>query len=658
VNEIRTVTLELLRHGSPHNQLLSPLTEYLALCGNYPAVTVRLPFEHQQLVVRLNAMSYQDSQDTRRLQLVDTARLLAQVLSEVPGLIAELSDSTGTGPPLTHLRLIQSASELALVPFELAVGPEGFPGAGQPLVLQSQSPLCVTREMRSSVPPNFQWPREPRILFAAAAPPGFDPVPLEAHLLALRRAIDPWVEKQADGRARAKEIKEHLRVIPRATVGSILDACRAEKITHLHILAHGARVPGRDESYGLVLHKDGDPGAVDIIDGSRLSPVFRTYQDRGSFTLFSPTVVTIAACEGANQGSVLGAGSSSVAHALHTAGIPLVVASQFPLSYAGSVLLTEVLYDGLWRTKDPRMLLNDLRWQLKARFPDTHDWASLVAYAALPADLSEQFEELRVTRAYDQFVTAMSYLSRVTGSLLGSPVLAAAEARKRRRQATKMLQTAVKRFRELLEDTPLENADQRATLYELLGMADKWYAKILYSREAPDQRPQAAQPGRIRSLLTTARHHYSLSSRIGPGTSYAVVQELALAAVLEGADVATKQWWSDKWVMARVRGENALDHPLGSVGRSLLDFGEELSDLLELYLLGLLLPAPSQHAHFLELAKENGRRLVRDYADQFPDLLEGTRDQLGHYTDWYNIYNPTLQRLAQPAQELIDLLST
>jgi len=37
---MRTLTLELLRHGPAHNQLLSPLTPYLALCENHPAVTL------------------------------------------------------------------------------------------------------------------------------------------------------------------------------------------------------------------------------------------------------------------------------------------------------------------------------------------------------------------------------------------------------------------------------------------------------------------------------------------------------------------------------------------------------------------------------------------------------------------------------------------
>ncbi|MCK7492769.1 MAG: hypothetical protein MZW92_15480 [Comamonadaceae bacterium] len=47
---MRTTTLELLRHGPSHNQLLSPLTQYLALCENHAAVTVHLPFEHNQFL--------------------------------------------------------------------------------------------------------------------------------------------------------------------------------------------------------------------------------------------------------------------------------------------------------------------------------------------------------------------------------------------------------------------------------------------------------------------------------------------------------------------------------------------------------------------------------------------------------------------------------
>ena len=55
---MRTITLELLRHGPAHNQLLSPLTPYLALCENHGAVTLHMPFEHSQFMHRLDALGY------------------------------------------------------------------------------------------------------------------------------------------------------------------------------------------------------------------------------------------------------------------------------------------------------------------------------------------------------------------------------------------------------------------------------------------------------------------------------------------------------------------------------------------------------------------------------------------------------------------------
>ena len=52
----RTLTLELIRHGPAHNQLLSQLTQYLALSENGAAETIRLPFDHQDFLLRQEAM--------------------------------------------------------------------------------------------------------------------------------------------------------------------------------------------------------------------------------------------------------------------------------------------------------------------------------------------------------------------------------------------------------------------------------------------------------------------------------------------------------------------------------------------------------------------------------------------------------------------------
>src|SRR5262247_2633172 len=106
MSEIRNVKLELLRSGPANNQLLSPLTPYMALCGADGPVTVTIPFEHGQLLTRLDR------------------------------LLSEMSSARDEQRELVHLRLSMGAYELALVPFELAIAQDGYPGSGSPLLLQ------------------------------------------------------------------------------------------------------------------------------------------------------------------------------------------------------------------------------------------------------------------------------------------------------------------------------------------------------------------------------------------------------------------------------------------------------------------------------------------------------------------------------------------
>jgi hypothetical protein len=54
---IRTVTVELFRAAPRHNQLLSPLTQYLGVCGDAPAGRVTLPYEHRDMEQRKQWLS-------------------------------------------------------------------------------------------------------------------------------------------------------------------------------------------------------------------------------------------------------------------------------------------------------------------------------------------------------------------------------------------------------------------------------------------------------------------------------------------------------------------------------------------------------------------------------------------------------------------------
>src|SRR4051812_4409113 len=92
---MRTIRLELLRHGPPHNQLLSPLTDYLALCENHPAASIQIPFEHAEFMLRLRALQYKDGSTETGMALEDMARPVTRILSSVPGLIRELAEHAG-----------------------------------------------------------------------------------------------------------------------------------------------------------------------------------------------------------------------------------------------------------------------------------------------------------------------------------------------------------------------------------------------------------------------------------------------------------------------------------------------------------------------------------------------------------------------------------
>jgi hypothetical protein len=128
---------------------------------------------------------------------------------------------------------------------------------------------------------------------------------------------------------------------------------------------------------------------MDVVDGERLALALTTGRATACGSSNRPTVVSLATCDSANVASVLTPGGS-IAHELHTAGIPWVFASQFPLWMRSSTLFTSILYKRLLQGADPRCVLHELRQRLRTSCPETHDWASIVAYAAVPWDFAAQ----------------------------------------------------------------------------------------------------------------------------------------------------------------------------------------------------------------------------------------------------------------------------
>ncbi|HEY2294880.1 MAG TPA: CHAT domain-containing protein, partial [Thermoanaerobaculia bacterium] len=452
-----------------------------------------------------------------------------------------------TDDPLTHLRLILSASELALLPFELAFSPNGFPGAGQYLLLQPQTPICLTREIRRVTDDAFQWPKEARVLFVAASPPEVGTIPLESHLLALRRLVGPWVKYYDDNDPEAcrKRVEENLYFLPAASIEAIEKACAGGCFTHVHILAHGVeKKEGYDTRFFLALHDARDPEQTDYISGSRLAAALRAARNPDSEGLSQPAVVTLASCNSGTVGSVIGSAAgagASIAHALHESGIPMVVAGQFPLSFEGSVCMVECLYEGLLWGTDPRRLLYDLRRRLYARFPERHDWSSLTAYVSLPPSFDSQLADVRITRAMGSIDAALNHADEVArraftelsaeqpqqGKVSPSQT---AESQELLNDALEKIAAAKRRLRRLLDCIPAK----RSRIYGNLASTEKRQAEVLYSAitsdlfELPDEKRNESY-----DLLRKARDHYWDSFLLNRSSSWAVVQYLSLTLVMQ-----------------------------------------------------------------------------------------------------------------------------
>jgi hypothetical protein len=662
---MRTITLELLRHGPAHNQLLSPLTPYLALCENHGAVTLHVPFEHNQFLHRLEGLGYRQNDDARLFQLKDTAAVLGEMLGLVPGLMAETNKQDASGEPLTHLRLIISASELALLPFELALSPAGLPGSGQHVLLQSQMPVCLTREVRRAPDDELSWPqRPPRILFAAAAPPGVGDIPLEPHLLALRKAIQPWVKyyDANDAATRINRVREHFVFLPEASIEAIEDQCATSSFTHVHILAHGIKVlEGHDTRYVLALHDARNPAKMDQINGARLAIALRASDRSGGQGLARPAVVTLASCDSGNIGSVAGAGAS-IAHALHEAGIAMVVAGQFPLSFAGSVRLVEVLYEGLLWGTDPRRLIHDVRRRLYSQFSSTHDWASLTAYLSLPREFEHQLSRVQIDQAMGSINAAMSHADEVTRR--HSPRAQSKRSREKMQpspadsgqllnDARKRMSAAKKRLEDLVARLPKD----QAKILGLLASTEKRQAEVLY---------RVGREEESKNLLVSARDHYWESFLTDRAAHWAVVQYLSLALIIartrglmeqeikpgsdDSVQMRPEKSPKELWSLARLL--SLYDLHRGSPETRSWAHG----NLIELYLLSLL-------PEFTGVLPDNkAEERAIEHVDQLIDIARwdsfqvySTRRQMLRYLEWYQpMTENSLNLLSGVAERIFD----
>ncbi|MBL8329506.1 MAG: CHAT domain-containing protein [Rubrivivax sp.] len=433
--QVRTVRVEFLRAGPAHNQLLSPLTPYLAVCDDAEAGVVHVPFEQQMFDRRMRAMRHDDQNPDRgqRPALKDRLpelREMGVAMGRLLGAVPRLPGSLGADPngrdTVVRLSLTITASELAALPFELAKVPIAGDAVSEAwLGVQSRVPVVLTRRSRNVSLSRHVWLDRPRVLFIASSTDD-EAVPYSPHLKALTDAVRPFAMSDRFGqRARLMPTPgtprgsdnaratfgDMLTVLSNATLDGVARECASQRYTHVHILAHGRQDDALgDTSYGLVLKE-----ADGVISGERLASALNATRDG---ELHRPQVVTLATCDSAGQRDLTSPGGS-IALVLHQSGIPLVVGSQVPLGFDGSVLFAQVFYEGLLWGEHPWVLMHRVRSTLHSRLPPIdHDWAALAVYESLPSDMQAALE--RATYRQCQRATEVAYSS---GRWVGSEAM-------------------------------------------------------------------------------------------------------------------------------------------------------------------------------------------------------------------------------------------
>ncbi len=674
----RKVSLRFLREGPTHNHLLSPLTPYLATVGRNDAATVRMPYEHRRLLRDLAALRYgatpSRAPDLSRIPAPDR-RLIADdvsaIFESIPGLNAEIGSAQVCHPRLVHLELNFSAAELSMLPFELATSPRGFPGEGLPLSVQVSTPIVITRTVPSAPGRDCRWNLPPRILFAWASPPGMRPVPHEAHLAALVKALQPWTgplhELPGSDADRAAQLAKYLVVLPQATRRQIEQQCRDKPFTHVHLLAHGAVVAdGTEPQYALALH--GERGAgTELVNAERLQAALRVPLARidDGKSLSHPIVVTLATCDSGNQSQVMTPGMS-LAHAIHAAGVPLVVGSLFPLTFGGSVVLAETLYCGLLRGRDPRWVLYDVRHRLFRRDEGTHDWASMVAYASFADDIEDQATDVQYLAACATIDAHIKVANGLVKLLAGDPA------------GRPPVLAQIDKKDQAIRDAEAELPDQSTYLIEGHGMrasAEKKRARVLFDAAtvlpteaaAPnataggDSDPPSRDDTRGKLLersveaLRSAQHIYHGTAQIPPWAvqrpvlgreklptlHWVLTQSLCLQFVLTRSIDLIEWHAAVSNAQMMLNGSAALHAASADLG----DPGDPIwahGSLMELYLLahGMLMKkqeeASSWPAQSDDKARMHFKRFVaaaRESPVTF--FLSSTRAQLERYTKWW-----------------------
>ena len=609
---MKSLLIEFHRFKNLDIGVLRKDDDYLVAAAAHPVREVKMTLNQDDFLDEMLTLRYQGGAEAREASL----RKMSEVVTGMLGakVLAELED--GEFP--LQLDLVVNAAELAALPFEMATD-----AAGLPLLVRDERPVELTRRVRHDFAETaVRWPSRPRILFAWARPEEVAHVPREQHEKALRAALKPWMPTQEGATGGA------LTVLPKASLAALQKICAdsvaAQKpFSHIHILAHGYPIGrGHRQRFGIALHdENGDLAAV---PPETLTEALAPLCGRS-------VVVTLATCDAANMANTITT-EKSIAHELHVSGFPVVLASQLPLTVAGSNLLVERFYGELLAGRDVRTALHEARVLLyESRGAAGHDWASLVAYVRLPEGYAEYLQEVRLDAELTSLKIARDHSIQPGAELARLDDIA--ELLRGRIQALEAFFTETGKGAR--EAVLLENLG-------LLGSAQKRLAELLFERGKRSPGTEWRAP--VRESLERARDWYRQGYERNLSHHWTGVQYLALGSVLDGT-ISDPSYWHAAVTAAEIQARDP---------KEIWAYGS----LAELYLLAPLAGQPSSLDRAIgAIAAMKNRVLQHSGDDRFP--LESTECQLCRYKDWWtaaNGYFPGRADLAADVGRLIAAL--
>jgi CHASE2 domain-containing sensor protein len=307
-----------------------------------------------------------DSATQRTLGLTLYQGLLGD--GDVGGQLDRCIDGTRTQENAgVRVRLnLEQVPSLASIPWELVY----LPGGERFLAASTRTP--VVRYLPSKAPNlglEVRLPVRVLVVLPENAARGDAPLDLAREKATLQRALQPLV------RADAADVRFLERRVTRARLRGALQGGLAELGEEpFQIVCYAGH--GHHDERRACLFLDADGGGVDEVDEVDEGWLSELFEERDEVKL-----VVLNACQGATVSALRP--FAGLAPRLVQAGVPAVVAMQYPVRDGEALTFAEVFYRGLFRGRSRgrvEVAVGEARKALRQDFPDSRAWGAPVLY--------------------------------------------------------------------------------------------------------------------------------------------------------------------------------------------------------------------------------------------------------------------------------------